>query len=108
MSTPVGHHGVIGNRLLPALPREERESLVPSLQPMTFALGEVVYESGERQDYVYFPTTCVVSIIYTMENGSTAEMGLAGNNSIGGSLGAWGARPPPTVRLHKLRAMHSD
>lgn len=77
-------HGATENRILAALPREERERLVPNLQPVTFSLGDIVYESGGRQEYVYFPTTCVVSLLYTMENGSTAEMGLAGNESVVG------------------------
>ncbi len=77
-------HVANDNRLLRALPGEERERLAPNLQPLTFALGEVVYESGGPQEYVYFPTTCVVSLLYTMENGSTAEMGLVGNDSVVG------------------------
>jgi CRP-like cAMP-binding protein len=72
------------NRLLAALPEEELAFLVHNLRPMTFSLGEVVYESGGPQKYVYFPTSCVVSLLYTMENGSTAEMGLAGNDSVVG------------------------
>ena len=54
------------------------------LQPVTFALGDVVYESGGHLQHVYFPATSVVSLLYTMENGSTAEMGLAGNDGVVG------------------------
>jgi len=84
MSTSARPLGAIENRLLAALPRDDRERLLPHLQPMTFSLGQVVYESGGRQEFVYFPTSCVVSLLYTMENGSTAEMGLVGNDSVVG------------------------
>ena len=72
------------NRLLAALPRPEYERLLPQLQPVSFSLGEVVYEFGGQLDYVYFPTTSIVSLLYTMENGSSAEMGLTGNDGVVG------------------------
>jgi CRP-like cAMP-binding protein len=71
-------------QLLLTLPTEDRERLLPSLQPVTFSLGEVVYEPGGRLDSVYFPTTSIVSLLYTMENGSMAEMGLVGNDGVVG------------------------
>ena len=70
--------------LLSALPEEEYERLFPSLQHVAFSLGEVLYESGGHIEYVYFPTTCVVSLLYTMEDGSTAEVGLTGNDGVVG------------------------
>jgi len=72
------------NRLLAALPVEEYERLRPSLQPVEFSLGEVVYEFGGQLDYVFFPTNSIVSLLYTMENGTSAEMGLTGNDGIVG------------------------
>lgn len=72
------------NRLLKALPGEEYEHLLPHLRQLTFSLGEVVYESGGHLDYVYFPTTAIISLLYTMENGATAEMGLVGNDGVVG------------------------
>jgi CRP-like cAMP-binding protein len=72
------------NRLLAALPYDEYERLLPSLQEVSFSLGEVVYEFGGHLDYVYFPTTSIVSLLYTMENGSSAEMGLTGNDGVVG------------------------
>ena len=74
----------VGNWLLNALPKEDYERLLDDLQPVSFALGEVVYESGGQMDYVYFPTTCHVSLLYTMINGLTAEMGLVGNEGVVG------------------------
>ncbi len=72
------------NRLLAALPADEYERLRPQLQQVTFSLGEVVYEFGGHLDYVYFPTTSIVSLLYTMENGTSAEMGLTGNDGVVG------------------------
>ena len=72
------------NRLLAALRREDYERLFPRLEPITFALGDVLYESGRGMDYVYFPTTAIVSLIYTMEDGATVEMGLAGSDGVVG------------------------
>jgi len=72
------------NRLLAALPTDEYERLVPNLQQVSFSLGEVVYEFGGHLDYVYFPTTSIVSLLYTMANGASAEMGLTGNDGVVG------------------------
>jgi CRP-like cAMP-binding protein len=72
------------NLLLASLPRDEYERLLPTLQQISFSLGEVVYEFGGHLDYVYFPTTAIVSLLYTMENGATAEMGLTGNDGVVG------------------------
>ena len=60
------------NRLLSALPPHEVERLLPNFQQISFALGDVVYEFSGRLDYVYFPTTAIVSLLYTLENGATA------------------------------------
>jgi CRP-like cAMP-binding protein len=73
-----------GNRLLARLPPEEYERLLPHLRHVSFALGEVVYESGGQMDHIYFPTTAIISLLYVMENGSSAEMGVAGNEGLVG------------------------
>ncbi len=73
-----------GNRLLARLPQEEYERLLPHLEHVSFALGEVIYESGGQQSYIYFPTTVIISLLYLMENGSSAEMGVAGNEGLVG------------------------
>ena len=77
-------NGLVENRLLAALPVDQYERLRPSLQPVEFALGEVVYEFAGKLDYVFFPTTSIVSLLYTMENGTSAEMGLTGNDGVVG------------------------
>ena len=70
------------NLLLCALPEGHRQHLLPLLEPVTFSLGEVLYEPGERIRYCYFPTSSVISLLYSMEDGSTAEMGLVGNEGV--------------------------
>ena len=74
----------VENRLLAALPRAEYERILPNLQQVSFKLGEVVYEFGGHLDYVFFPTTSIISLLYTMENGASAEMGLTGNDGVVG------------------------
>ena len=72
----------LDNQLLAALPTEEYKRLRPHLERFTFSLGEVVYESGERIDYAYLPTDSIVSLLYVMENGSTAEIGVVGREGV--------------------------
>jgi CRP-like cAMP-binding protein len=74
----------IGNWLLDALPDTDYERLQGDLKPVSFSLGDVIYESGGQMTDVYFPTTCHVSLLYTMINGVTAEMGLVGNEGVVG------------------------
>ena len=84
MSTEQLPHDQVKNRLLASLPYEEYERLHPHIEKIPFALGDVVYESGGQLDHVYFPTSAIVSLLYTMVNGATAEMGLAGNEGVVG------------------------
>jgi CRP-like cAMP-binding protein len=72
------------NKLLASLPSEDYERIVAHLSPVAFPLAEVVYESGARMDHIYFPTTAIVSLLYMMENGSSAEMGVVGNEGLVG------------------------
>jgi CRP-like cAMP-binding protein len=84
MPIPSKSQGSAENRLLAALPEEVFGRLLPHLQPISFAVGSVVYESSEEMEYIYFPTTCIVSLLYTMTDGATAEMGLVGNDGVVG------------------------
>jgi CRP-like cAMP-binding protein len=72
------------NGLLAGLPREDYERVLPHLRPVSFSLGEVVYESGGQMDHIYFPTSAIISLLYMMENGSSAEMGVAGREGLVG------------------------
>lgn len=83
------------NRLLAALPAEDYERLLPNLKPVAFSLGEVIYESQGQMDYVYFPTTAHISLLYTMTDGMTAEVGLVGDEGLVGiALFMGGATTP--------------
>jgi CRP-like cAMP-binding protein len=72
------------NRLLAALPGETLKELLPSLEPVALPLGMVVYESGGEQRFVYFPTTSIVSLLYVLANGSSAEIAVTGNEGLVG------------------------
>ena len=66
------------NDLLSALQDEGYQRLLPNLRLVTFSLGQTIYDTSERHDAVYFPTTSVISLVYTTLNGSTAEIGVIG------------------------------
>ncbi|MFN2493568.1 MAG: Crp/Fnr family transcriptional regulator [Pyrinomonadaceae bacterium] len=74
----------VQNRLLAALAPEEFARLQANLEPVSLTLGKVIYESGEQMEYVYFPTTAIISLLYIMENGATAEIGVVGNDGLVG------------------------
>jgi CRP-like cAMP-binding protein len=73
------------NHLLAALPKEDFARINAHLELVSLELGEVLYESGDRMTHVYFPTTAIISLLYIMQNGGTAEIGIAGNNGLIGS-----------------------
>lgn len=72
------------NHLLAALSPEVRERLFPRLELVPLALGMVLYESGDTMRHVYFPTNSIVSLLYVMENGASAEISVVGNEGIVG------------------------
>jgi CRP-like cAMP-binding protein len=72
------------NFLLAALPLADAERLLPHLEPITLARGAVLYEPHQAPAYLYFPTTSIVSLVYTTLDGTTAEMGLVGNEGVVG------------------------
>jgi len=74
----------LSNHLLAALPAADYARLLPALEPVSMPLGWVVYESGGRQGYVYFPTTSIVSLLYVMEDGASAEIAIVGNEGLVG------------------------
>ena len=72
------------NQLLAALPDAEWQRWLPQLEPVDMPLGKVVYESGAKLTHVYFPTTAIVSLLYVMENGASAEIAVVGREGIVG------------------------
>lgn len=72
------------NHLLAALPEAEWQRWLPQLEPVDLLLGRALYESGDTLSHVYFPTTAIVSLLYVMENGASAEIAVVGNEGIVG------------------------
>lgn len=70
------------NYLLAALPPAEFAKIEQKFEMVSFKLGDVVYESGDLLEHVYFPTTAIISLLYVMENGATAEIGIVGNDGL--------------------------
>ncbi len=72
------------NLLLAALPEAEWQRWLPQFESVVMPLGQVLYESGGTLSHVYFPTTAIVSLLYVMENGASAEIAVVGNEGIVG------------------------
>ena len=79
MSTP---HSPKQSHLLAALPEADYARLLPELELIQMGLGDVLYEPGVKLRYVYFPTTSIVSLLYVMEDGASAEIAIVGNEGI--------------------------
>ncbi len=83
------------NHLLAALPVDEWQRWQPQLEHVQMPLGQVMYESGGTMSHVYFPTTAIVSLLYVMENGASAEIAVVGNEGlVGVSLFMGGGSTP--------------
>ena len=72
------------NRLLAALPLKEYELLAPHLKSVSFRLGEILFQPGDKIEQVYFPTTSIVSLLTDLADGSGMEVGLVGSDGIVG------------------------
>ncbi len=77
-------HDPKANRLLAALPQAEWQRWLPHLEPVEMSLGSVLHESGEAMTHVYFPTSSIVSLLYVMEDGASAEIAVVGKEGIVG------------------------
>ena len=75
-------HSPTQNYLLGALPAEVQTRLFPELELVSLALGQVLQEPGNKWRYAYFPTTCIISNLYLLEDGSTAEIGVIGKEGM--------------------------
>ena len=84
------------NHLLAALPDTEWKRWLPQLEAVNMPLGQVLYESGSTLSHVYFPTTAIVSLLYVMENGSSAEIAVVGNEGIVGIALFMGGESTPS------------
>ncbi|MGZ5786661.1 MAG: Crp/Fnr family transcriptional regulator [Ramlibacter sp.] len=79
-SPPV--HSTTQNHILAAFPTAEYERLAPHLELVAMPLGQVLCESGAQLNYVYFPTTAIISMLYVLEDGASAEIAVVGNEGI--------------------------
>ena len=84
------------NRLLAALPADAYDALLPALEPLAMPLGLSLYESGGAQGYVYFPTTAIVSLLYVLADGASAEIAVTGNEGLVGIALFMGGETTPS------------
>ena len=84
------------NHLLAALPAADYERLQPDLECVPLPLGMAVYESGAKLDYVYFPTDCIVSLLYVMKSGASAEIAVVGYEGLVGVALFMGGESTPS------------
>jgi len=91
-----GPHDPRQNHLLAALPEDEYARLLPKLERIPMPLGQVLYESGEQMRYVYFPTDSIVSLLYVMEDGASAEIAVVGNEGLVGVSLFMGGQTTPS------------
>lgn len=84
------------NHILGALPSEVGQRLLPLLELVRMPLGKVLYESGDALQHVYFPTNCIVSLLYVLENGSSAEISVVGNEGMIGIALFMGGESTPS------------
>ena len=101
------------NYLLAALPASEYERLLPHLEPVPLELSWALYESGTPQNHVYFPTDSIVSLLYVMKNGSSAEIAVVGNEGLVGISLFMGGETTPSRAVvqsagaaYRLKAAH--
>jgi CRP-like cAMP-binding protein len=84
------------NHLLAALPPAERERLFPQLELVPMPLGEVLYEPGDALRHVFFPTDCIVSLLYVLADGASAEISVVGNEGLIGIALFMGGETTPS------------
>ena len=84
------------NHLLAALPEAEWHRWLPLLEPVEMPLSHVVYEAGATFSYVYFPTTAIVSLLYVLENGASAEIAVIGREGVVGIASFMGGESTPS------------
>jgi CRP-like cAMP-binding protein len=96
MLTMASFYDPVQNHLLAALPAAERARLFPHLEPVPMTLGDALYESGTQLSHVYFPTDCIVSLLYVMEDGASAEIAVVGSEGIVGIALFMGGESTPS------------
>jgi CRP-like cAMP-binding protein len=89
-------HSPNQNHLLAALPAPEFDRILPHLELVPMPLAEALYESGGRLNHVYFPTTSIISLLYVMEDGASAEIAVVGNEGVLGIALFMGGETTPS------------
>jgi CRP-like cAMP-binding protein len=88
-----------GNELLAGLTEAERSNWLPRLEPVEVTLGQVLYEPNSRLTHVYFPTTCIVSLLYVTSDGDSAEIALVGREGVVGIALFMGGYSTPSTAV---------
>jgi len=96
MSTPPAIPTPQQNHLMAALPPAVQDRVFPELELVALELGSVLYESGATMRHVYFPTDCIVSLLYVMESGASAEISVVGNEGLVGIALFMGGESTPS------------
>jgi len=91
------------NHLFLALPTEARERVFPHLELVQLPLGHVLYESGTTLQHVYFPTDAIISLLYVMEDGASAEIAVVGNEGMVGVALFMGGETTPNRAVVQSR-----
>ena len=84
------------NSLLASMPAPEWQRMAPLLEAVDLPLGEVLYESGTKMSHVYFPVNAIVSLLYVMEDGASAEIAVVGNEGVVGIALFMGGETTPS------------
>ncbi|BFM12019.1 Crp/Fnr family transcriptional regulator [Simiduia litorea] len=90
------NHDPRENHLISALPNDVQERLLPNLELVHLPLGNVLYESGCTLKHAYFPVDCIISMLYVMEDGASAEISVVGNEGILGTALFMGGESTPS------------
>jgi CRP-like cAMP-binding protein len=84
------------NQLLAQLPPAERKEWQAHLEPMQLSIGKLLFEAGSKRQYVYFPTTAIISVLSVAEDGDSAEVAVVGNEGVAGVAVFMGGESAPT------------
>ena len=106
-------HSPLQNHLLSALSLHEYNRLLPHLELVPMPAGHLIYGSGERLKYVYFPTTAIVALMCNLESGATAQIAIVGNEGIVGVNSFMGCETTPSSAIaqnigfgYRLKVLH--
>lgn len=95
----VNPSALLQNHILAALPAADLARLSVGIEPARMPLGRVLYESGDKMPHMYFPTNSIVSLLYVMENGASAEIAIVGNEGVVGVSLFMGGETTPSRAL---------